>query len=89
MSTVAVTPVFAAGNTATMSFDYCYKSDTERETPFVFAKIRKDKTKMLEESTKDLNINQGIWVDIFFLVNACKSSFGPKFKTPLFRLISP
>jgi hypothetical protein len=26
MSTVAVTPVFAAGNTATMSFDYCYDS---------------------------------------------------------------
>lgn len=26
MSTVAVTPAFAAGNTATMSFDYCYDS---------------------------------------------------------------
>ncbi|MDO5124598.1 MAG: LicD family protein [Eubacteriales bacterium] len=61
-------------------------SDTERETPFVFAKIRKNKTKMPEKSTQDLNINQGIWVDIFFLVNACKSSFGLKIQNALIQI---
>ena len=38
---------------------------TEKKSPFYFAKIRKDNTKFVEYYLKDLDIHQGIFVDIF------------------------
>ena len=38
---------------------------TEKKTPFYFAKIRKDNTKFVEFYLRDLDIHQGIFVDIF------------------------
>lgn len=35
------------------------------QTPFYFAKIRKEGTLFVEETTRNLNIQQGIYVDIF------------------------
>ena len=37
----------------------------EKHTPFYFAKVRKDNTLFIEEVTQNLNIHQGIYVDIF------------------------
>lgn len=39
--------------------------ETEEESPFYFAKVRKDHTKLVEEYCKDLSIHDGIYVDIF------------------------
>lgn len=38
---------------------------SEPNTPFYFAKVRKNGTVFLEEICKDINMNQGIYVDIF------------------------
>ncbi|WP_275450129.1 LicD family protein [Thermoclostridium stercorarium] len=38
---------------------------TEENTPFYFAKVRKKNTKFIEEYCKDLDINHGIFIDIF------------------------
>lgn len=61
-------------------------SDTEKETPFIFSKVRKNNTKMFDGLADNLNINQGIWVDIFLLVNACKSKFGIKIQNAFVQL---
>lgn len=53
-------------------------ADTEKETPFVFSKVRKNGTVMLDGLADDLAINQGIWVDIFILIDPCTSKFGYK-----------
>lgn len=45
----------------------CYK--TERECPYHFAKLRKNGTLMEEYSYRGLNINNGVWIDIFCYVN--------------------
>lgn len=39
--------------------------ETERNTPFYFAKIRKNGTKFIEFYCRNLNINQGVFIDIF------------------------
>lgn len=38
---------------------------TEKKSPFYFAKVRKNNTKFVEYFLKDLDIHQGIFVDIF------------------------
>lgn len=38
---------------------------TTPETPFYFAKIRKDGTLFVEETTRNIDMHQGIYVDIF------------------------
>ena len=38
--------------------------ESEPHTPFYFAKVRKNGTLFVEQNTKDLNIHQGIFVDI-------------------------
>lgn len=50
--------------------------ETDYETPFLFFKIRKNNTVMKENILENLNIHQGIWVDIFPLVNANNTSIG-------------
>ena len=45
------------------------------EMPFVFYKLRKNETVMMEKSLEQLNIHQGIWVDIFPYVNAARWHF--------------
>lgn len=39
--------------------------ETEPDTPFYFAKVRKDDTLFVEELYRNLNIHHGIYVDIF------------------------
>lgn len=51
---------------------------TERETPYIFSKLRKNKTRVVDNVALNLNINEGVWVDIFILVNGCKSQLGNK-----------
>ncbi len=49
-----------------LSADYFlawYKSDPN--TPFYFAKVRKNNTVFIEETCKNINMNHGIFVDIF------------------------
>lgn len=43
-------------------FLQCY--DTEPHMPYYFAKVRKNGTRYVEHSTKDMRIHQGIFVDI-------------------------
>ena len=38
---------------------------TEPNTPFYYAKVRKDDTLFVEESYRDLNIHHGVFIDIF------------------------
>ena len=38
---------------------------TEKKSPFYFAKVRKDNTKFVEYYLRDLDIHQGLFVDIF------------------------
>lgn len=44
-------------------FVQCF--ETEPRTPFFFIKVRKDNTLFIQEAVKDMNIHQGIFVDIF------------------------
>lgn len=39
--------------------------ETEPESPFYFAKVRKNGTKFIEKYCKNLNIHHGVYVDIF------------------------
>ena len=39
--------------------------ETEQHTPFFYAKVRKNNTLFVEEKFQDLNIHQGIFIDIF------------------------
>ena len=61
-------------------------SKTEKEIPYVFSKLRKNGTRVIDKTTIGLNINEGIWIDIFLLVNACKSSFGIKIQNTFVQL---
>ncbi len=47
--------------------------ETEKRFPFRFYKIRKNNTVMLEQETKNLDIHQGVWLDIFPLYHAAKT----------------
>lgn len=42
---------------------------TDKESPFYYAKVRKNETKFIEYYCRNLNMNQGIFVDIFPLDN--------------------
>jgi len=39
--------------------------NTEKESPWIFAKIRDRRTIYKEYETSDFNINHGVWIDIF------------------------
>ena len=58
----------------------------EKESPFVFAKMRKNNTFVLDETAKGLNMHEGIWIDIFILIDGCKSSVGLKIQDFLARI---
>ncbi len=46
--------------------DYYYQDhNTDPEYPYLFAKIRKNKTIFLQDAVQKLNIHQGIYIDIF------------------------
>jgi len=40
-------------------------NESEKEYPFPFAKLRDSETTLIEKEVRDLNINQGIYIDIF------------------------
>lgn len=48
---------------ASKYFIQCH--DTEKEYFYPFAKLRDSSTTAIEHATKNLNINQGMWIDIF------------------------
>ena len=49
-----------------LSKDYFYQDwHTERNYPFYFAKIRKNNTEVCEENLIDIQMNKGIYIDIF------------------------
>lgn len=39
--------------------------DTEKNTGFIFGKIRKNHTQMIEEYDKHIDMHHGIWIDVF------------------------
>lgn len=43
--------------------------ETEKEYPLYFAKLRKANTRMPEERYSALNINNGVWIDVFMYLN--------------------
>lgn len=46
--------------------DFFYQSfDTEKDHYHAFSKIRSNKVELVEKSTEYLNINHGVWIDIF------------------------
>lgn len=45
-------------------------SKTDRECPYIFAKMRMNNTLMIDDCANTLQMHEGIWVDIFLLVNA-------------------
>lgn len=56
---------------------------TEPHTPYFFAKVRKNGTLFCEEQFHDLNIHQGIFVDVFPFDNAPSSRFADKLQYKL------
>lgn len=49
-----------------LSDNYFFQDfDTEKYCGFIFGKIRKNDTALVEEYSKNVKMNQGIWVDIF------------------------
>lgn len=60
---------------------------TDPESPFPFYKVRKNGTLMEEEVLRNLNIHKGLWVDIFALFPAGKSTFSKKMQFQLGRIL--
>lgn len=52
--------------------------ETDRESLFLMAKVRKNGSYMQEPNMDILNIHQGIWIDIFVYTDAAKSEFMKK-----------
>lgn len=61
--------------------------DVENEYPFQFAKMRKNETYMGEYSIRDLNVNHGVWIDIFTYFDKPKTSLGVKLQEMLLGVI--
>ena len=59
--------------------------DTDNQYPKYFAKLRKNGTYMAESYLENLDIHQGIWIDIFIYVNKPDSKFGVLYQELLLR----
>ena len=58
------------------SSDYFLQSpQTDIQSPFIMYKIRKNNSYMHERGIENLNIHQGIWLDIFIYFDSSKSCF--------------
>ena len=55
-------------------------TDTDREYPLQFAKLRKNNTRFVEKSMSDLKIHHGVFIDIFPLDNVMPHSFIGRFQ---------
>ncbi len=60
---------------------------TDIEVPFSMCKIRKNGTYMPEPEMDCLNINNGIWVDIFLYTNAAKSKSLQKIQYNIYKFL--
>ena len=67
-------------------FEKVFKSDTcflqtentEPDMPYVMYKVRKNNTKVPERELDNLDIHQGVWVDIFVYFNSGKTKVAKK-----------
>lgn len=53
--------------------------ETEQNCAYIFAKVRKNGTKLPEKYSKHINMHQGIWVDLFVYDNVSNNSLKRKF----------
>lgn len=58
---------------------------TEKESPFVYPKLRKNGTYMKDDCAYTLKMHEGIWVDIFILIDSCKTKRGIKIQNILIK----
>ena len=56
---------------------------TDPKSPFVYYKLRKNHTEMIEEQYRNLDIHHGVWVDIFLCYDAANSEPGRKLQHKL------
>ena len=76
-------------------FEKVFKSDTcflqtentEPDMPFVMYKVRKYNTKMPEKCMDKLNINHGVWADIFVYFDSGKTKAAKKLQYYLYLLL--
>lgn len=60
---------------------------TDPQIPFVFYKLRRNNTLMIEPDLRNLNIHHGIWIDIFIYVKGAKTNIGRKTQYNLNRVL--
>lgn len=71
------------------SKDYFLQTEkTDPESPFIMYKVRKNGTRMVEKGMEELNIHQGIWVDIFVYMGKPKSKAKSKHQLFLRRVLN-
>ncbi len=60
--------------------------DKQKDFPYLFAKLRKDGTHMPEESVKNLDVHNGVWIDIFYFIRRSKNPLFAKLQIKLYNL---
>lgn len=59
---------------------------TDPKSPFIYFKLRKNHTEMIEEQYRNLDIHHGVWVDIFLCYDAANSELGRKMQHKLSKI---
>ena len=61
--------------------------ETDIQMPYVMYKIRKNGTEMKDSISREVDIHQGIWIDIFPYTYAAKGSVMKKLQTVLLKIL--
>ena len=71
------------------SEEYCLQTpETDFEAPYIMFRIRKKGTRMIQKPVEEyVNINKGIWMDIFLYTNAGKTAFAKKLQLFTMRIL--
>ena len=70
------------------SEDYFLQTEySDKNMPFIFYKLRKNNTKMVEPHLAEIDMHHGIWIDIFMYVSAARTKIGKKLQYKLRRLL--
>ena len=68
--------------------DFFFQTEyTDKKMPFISYKLRKNNTKMVEEHLADMDMHNGIWIDVFMYVSASRTKTGKKLQYVLRKLL--
>lgn len=68
--------------------DYFWQTEhTDKKMPFIFYKLRKNNTQMIQAHLADMEMHNGIWIDVFMYVSAAKTNIGKKLQYILRRVL--